>query len=107
MIRAEAVAEKCPLQDAYTVLSEFAAREPYLNANAFENSIRKLPDTNNKCLKQIEASVISECSDRTMVRLDFQECVKKSHSENGHLHQRRDHFGAQRQVHRENGATDR
>lgn len=89
MIRAEAVAEKCPLQDKYTVLSEFSDKEPYLNANAYEKSIRKLPETNNKCLKRIESNVISECSDRTMLRLDFQECVKKFHTNNEHLHHKR------------------
>ena len=88
MIREDAVAEKCPLTNTYQVLHSNSNSDSQITQNAFKKSLRILPETNNKCLSNIDASILTQCSDNTMIRFDFQKCVKNFHG-GSHLHHKR------------------
>lgn len=91
MIREDAVAEKCPLTDTYQVLHSNSNSGSHITSNAFKKSLRILPETNNRCLTHTESNILTECSDNTMLRLDFQKCVKNFHSDSRLHHKRHNH----------------
>ncbi len=77
MIRAEPVPEKCPLVDSYDVLDESNNYDSDISLNAIQTSLKTLAETSNKCLSQNDdSSVITKCSDKTMLRIDFKGCNK-------------------------------
>ncbi|CAF0896720.1 unnamed protein product [Brachionus calyciflorus] len=77
MIREDAIAEKCPLVDSYKIFSK-KENNILLNDGSFGsyslNKMKLVHPESNECLKQIKSNIISYCPDKTMIRVDFQDC---------------------------------
>ena len=68
----EALAEKCSLTESYQIVNPKFYHE---KNSQLANRLNNFNGNNNKCIKQPEMNIVSKCSDNTMLRLDFQDCL--------------------------------